>query len=70
MAGSRPKRSAHVRAKGEPLWWEWLEQRPVGQSGVALAAIFEATAKPRTVAQVGDVRRHCRICSLGARLAV
>lgn len=41
MAGSRRKSSSHVRGKGEPLWWEWLEQRPVGlASAVAVAVVW------------------------------
>jgi hypothetical protein len=32
--------SAHGRpGDGEPGWWEWLEQRPVGQVGVGVVLI-------------------------------
>ena len=41
MASSKAKRSAHVRGKGEPPWWEWLEQQPVGLvSGAAVVLVW------------------------------
>jgi hypothetical protein len=34
MAERQSDRPHHVRGKGEPAWWEWLEQRPVGFSSL------------------------------------
>ena len=38
MAASRRAGSSHIRAKGEPVWWEWIEQRPVG--AISAAAVL------------------------------
>jgi hypothetical protein len=34
VAGSRSGRPSHTRATGEPQWWEWLEQQPVGSASL------------------------------------